>query len=190
VTSERMVAKRSTRPLRRNWVVIAVVIAFVVIGAITARIFIWPALPALPTKASAIIELAGPNDAGRDATALALARAGRAPILIQSTTVSDSTSDTCLPAVPGVRIMCFHPDPSTTRGEAQYIGRMAAADGWSSVILVTTPDQAWRARLRVSRCFPGSVFVETAPLPPSLWIGQIAYQWAASIKALTLQTNC
>jgi hypothetical protein len=49
----------------------------------------------------------------------------------------------------GLTVMCFHPDPGTTRGEAQYIGRMAATDGWSSVILVTTPDQAWRARLRI-----------------------------------------
>lgn len=174
----------------RKWVAIAVVAVLFAIAGITVRVFVWPSLPALPAQANAIIELAGSNNAGRDATAIALARAGRAPLLIQSTTISDSTSDTCLPPLPGVTIMCFHPDPGTTRGEARYIGRMAAAYGWSSVILVTTPDQAWRARLRVSRCFSGSVYVQTTSLPPSLWLRQIPYQWAASVKALAFQTKC
>jgi hypothetical protein len=189
VTSESVRPIRSTRHRWRKRVAVALVALLPVVG-ITARVFIWPNLPALPTKASAIIELAGPNEAGRDETAVALARAGRAPLLIQSTTISGSTSDTCLPAVRGVTIMCFHPDPSTTRGEAQYIGRTAATDGWSSVILVTTPDQAWRARLRVSRCFSGNVYVQTTSLPLSEWFRQIPYQWAASIKALTFETGC
>lgn len=190
MSGEPSLAVRSRQHRWRRRLVLGAVAVFIAIAAATARVFIWPDLPTLPSKANAIVELAGPNDAGRDAAALALARANRAPILIQSTSASDSTSDTCLPPVSGVRVMCFHPDPGTTRGEAQYIGRMAAADGWSSVILVTTPDQAWRARLRVSRCFPGTVYVQTAPLPPSLWLGQIVYQWAASIKALVFQTSC
>jgi uncharacterized SAM-binding protein YcdF (DUF218 family) len=180
------------RPGRHRWrkrVAIAVLTVVLAVAGVTVRVFVWPDLPTLPSKANAIIELAGSNDARRDATAIALARAGRAPILIQSTTISDSTSDACLPPLPGVTIMCFHPDPGTTRGEAQYIGRMAAAYGWSSVIPVTTPDQAWRARLRVSRCFSGSVYVQTTSLPPSLWLRQIPRQWAASVKALAFQTT-
>ena len=55
---------------------------------------------------------------------------------------------------PGVRLLCFHPDPVTTRGEARYIGTMAARLDWHSVILVTTPDQAWRARLPGVSVFP------------------------------------
>jgi hypothetical protein len=58
------------------------------------------------------------------------------------------------------------------------------------VILVTTPDQAWRARLRTTRCFPGDVYVATAPLPPLSWIWLIPYQWAASVKALTVERSC
>ena len=66
---------------------------------------------------------------------------------------------------PAITIECFHADPPTTRGEARYIGERGAAENWSSVIIVTTPDHAWRARLRVERCFPGQVYVATSPLP-------------------------
>ncbi|HKE67282.1 MAG TPA: hypothetical protein VKB59_21970 [Micromonosporaceae bacterium] len=164
---------------------VSLLLAFV---AVTARVFVWPDLGALPTRASAIVELGGQNDDGRDSVALQLAKAHRAAYLVQSTTVTDTTN--CLPAVPGVTVLCFHANPATTRGEAEWIGQTASRLGWTSVILVTTPDQAWRARLRVSRCFPGPVFVATAPLPTLAWFTQIPYQWAASIKALTVQRGC
>jgi hypothetical protein len=155
--------------------------------AITARLFVWPDLQPLPGRADAIIELAGPGDLDRDRVALELARQHAAPVLIQSTLASDTS---CLPPVAGVRIMCFHPRPNTTRGEARYIGALAAKRHWGSVILVTTPDQAWRAHLRVSRCFPGKIYNATAHLPVVDWLKQIPYQWAASIKALTVERAC
>ena len=45
-------------------------------------------------------------------------------------------------------ILCFHADPNTTRGEARDIAAMAAQYDWDSIILVTTPDHAWRVRVR------------------------------------------
>ena len=147
----------------------------VALSAVTVRVFVWPDLQPLPERADAIIELAGPGDRYRDRVALDLAREQRAPVLIQST-LPDDTS--CLPPVAGVRIECFHPDLNTTRGEARYIGAIAAQRHWASVILVTTPDQAWRAHLRVSRCFPGTVYNATAHLPVWDWFRQIPYQWA------------
>jgi hypothetical protein len=166
-------------------VVLLIVAGF---AAVTARVFIWPHLPPVPAHADAIIELAGPGN--RDAVTMALARRHIAPLVIQSTVPSDTRSDTCLPAVPGVRIGCFTPDPATTRGEARYIGRLAKAYHWHSVVIVTTPVHAWRARLRVERCFPGRVFVATSPLPAMDWVWQVPYQWVASIKAETLQRAC
>jgi hypothetical protein len=157
------------------------------LAVVTARVFVWPDLPPLPVRADAIVELAGPGDDDRDRVALDLARDRKAPVLAQSTLASDTA---CLPPVTGVRLVCFHPDPATTRGEARYIGTIAARNDWHSVILVTTPDQAWRARLRVSRCFPGKVYVATAHLPSRDWFRQISYQWLASVKALTIQRSC
>jgi uncharacterized SAM-binding protein YcdF (DUF218 family) len=86
--------------------------------------------------------------------------------------------------------MCFHAEPNTTQGEAEYIGQQAQLHHWTSVVLVTTPDQAWRARLRVTRCFPGKVYVATASLPLLEWPRQIAYQWVASAKALISERTC
>jgi len=47
-----------------------------------------------------------------------------------------------------------------------------------------------RARLRVERCFAGPVYVMTAPLSPSAWPYQIAYEWGALVKALIFQRSC
>jgi uncharacterized SAM-binding protein YcdF (DUF218 family) len=141
----------------------------------------------LPQHADAIVELGGARSSDRDRVALDLAREGRAPVLIQSTVVGDTR---CLPPVPDVRIECFHSVPWTTRGEARFIADIAAKRHWHSIILVTTPDQAWRADLRFSRCFPGAIYNATAHLHWHDWFRQIPYQWAASIKALTYERTC
>jgi hypothetical protein len=165
-------------------------VALVVFGAATARLFIWPDLAPMPRHVDAIVELGGPANDRRDSLALELARQHRADYLVQSTTTREAGTHTCLPAVAGVTNLCFYADPNTTRGEAQYIGADAARRGWRSVILVTTPDQAWRARLRTTRCFSGDVYVATAPLPPLYWVWQIPYQWGATLKALTTERSC
>ncbi len=159
-------------------------------ATVTARLFVWPDLPPLPQRADAIVELAGPAVDGRDHLAIKLANEHKAAFLVQSTVVAEAGTSRCLPAPRGVTVLCFNPVPGTTRGEAEWIGREAKARNWRSVILVTTPDQAWRARLRLSRCFDGKVFVATSPLPFSKWLEQIPYQWLASAKALVVQRAC
>jgi hypothetical protein len=179
------------RPLRhrlRRHTLTVLVVVFMLFAAATARLFVWPPLPEVPSRADAIIELGGPGN--RDGAALALAREHRAPLLIQSTVVAEAGGNTCLPPVPDVTIKCFHAEPGTTRGEARYIGAIAAQRGWRSVILVTSRDHAWRARLRVARCFSGDVYVSTTALPAWAWPWQIGYQWAATAKALLGQTKC
>ncbi len=180
-----MLTVRQTRP---RWWRTAAVLVVVVFGAATVRLFVWPDLAPAPNRVDAIIELAGPGN--RDQVALDLARQNRAPLLIQSTVVEEAGSDRCLPPVPGVKIRCFHPEPNTTRGEARYIGQMAEQHHWTAVIIVTTPDHAWRAKLRVSRCFSGDVYVVTSPLPPWRWLWAIPYQSAATVKALGFERDC
>jgi len=168
---------------------VVAVVLFVTFAATTVRVFVWPSLPPLPDHVDAIIELAGPGD--RDAVTTALAKQHLAPVVIQSTLARDVTAaENCLPPISGVTIECFNPVPGTTRGEARYIGEQGAAHNWHSVIIVTTPDHAWRARLRVERCFPGQVYVATSPLPKWDWLRQIPYQWAATVKAELFQRDC
>ena len=172
---------------RRKLAVVAL-LALVVVAIATVRLFVLPDLAPLPARADAIIELAGPGN--RDAATMALVHEGRAPVVVQSTVAAEAGTHTCLPQTPGVEVLCFNPSPGTTRGEARYIGQVAAQRHWQSVIIVTTPDHALRAHLRVSRCFPGTVYVATSPLPWFDWFRQIPYQWAASVKALAFQTAC
>ena len=169
-------------------ILVAFVIFLLLAVAATARYLIWPDLDRPPPRVDAIIELGGPGD--RDSAAISLAREGRAAFLVQSTVVKEAGTDKCLPVVRGVSVVCFHADPLTTRGEAQSIARLAQQYRWTSVILVTTPDQAFRAQLRVSRCFPGSIYVVTTPLPPLHWPYWIPYQWGAFAKALLFEREC
>jgi hypothetical protein len=64
-----------------------------------------------------------------------------------------------------IRLICFNPSPATTQGEAEFVRRLARQHRWESLALVAVAAQATRARLRVSRCFPGQTYMVTAPLP-------------------------
>lgn len=171
--------------------IIAVAVALA-LGAVTARLFVFPA-QGMPARVDAIVMLDGASDGARLTTALRLAREHRAPALLVSIGKLASQPQPgggCPRAVPGVKVICFNPSPATTQGEAEFIGRIARQHHWTSVALVTVATQDTRARLRVSRCFPGSVYVVTVPLPAGQWPYQIAYEWGAAIKALLLQRNC
>jgi DUF218 domain len=161
--------------------VVVVVLAF---GA--ARLFVWPA-QGMPTRVSAIVMLAGPGD--RLSVALGLARQHRAPVLVVSQG-QHGYGGPCPAATPGVTLVCFEPDPGNTRGEAEFVGRLAKRDHWTSVVLVTSRSQDTRARIVVGRCFGGSIYVVTGSLPPSGWPYQIAYGWGALFKALVLYRSC
>lgn len=158
----------------------------VVFGMLTARLFVWPAT-GMPARVSAIVMLAGPGD--RLPVALRLAREHRAPVLVVSRG-QHGYGGPCPPAVPGVRLICFDPDPGDTRGEAEFAGRLASKYHWTSVVLVTSRTQDTRARLIVGRCFGGPVYVMTGPLPLSNWPYQIAYGWGSLLKALFLYRSC
>src|SRR5208282_4583126 len=114
--------------------VMALIVAFVLV---TVRLFVWPA-EGMPTRVSAIVMLAGPGD--RLPVALELAREHRAPMLVVSRGW-EGYGGPCPSPVPGVELICFDPDPGTTRGEAEALGRMAKQFRWRSVVLVITRTQ-------------------------------------------------
>ena len=80
---------------------------------------------------------------------------------------------------------------ATTQGEVEFVGRLATKYHWHSIAVVAITPQASRARLGVGRYFAGrQVYLVTAPLTRSSWPYQIAYQWAALVKALVIQRSC
>ena len=176
------------RPRRWRFLIAAVALLLAGLGAATARLFVWPER-GMPARVDAIVMLNGPGD--RLPTALGLAWAHRAPVVVISRgSPYWARGSDCAPQIPGVRVICFAPDPATTRGEAEFTGRLARRYHWHSIVLVTTTPQDTRARLRVRRCFPGSIYVMTAPLPAYEWPYALAYEWGATIKALLLQRSC
>ncbi|HYV77618.1 MAG TPA: hypothetical protein VE979_05785 [Streptosporangiaceae bacterium] len=176
------------RPRRRRFLIAAAALLVAVFCAATARLFVWPER-GMPTRVDAIVMLNGPGN--RLPTALGLARAHRAPVAVISRGSPQwVTGGNCAPQIPGVRVICFSPDPATTQGEAEFAGRLARRYHWHSLVLVTTTPQDTRARLRMERCFPGSIYVMTAPLRAYDWPYALAYEWGATIKALVLQRSC
>ena len=176
------------RPRRRRFLIAAAVLLVAVFCAATARLFVWPTR-GMPARVDAIVMLDGPGD--RLSTALGLAWAQRAPVAVISRGSPQwANGSSCAPQIPGVRVICFSPDPATTQGEAEFAGRLARRYHWRSIVLVTTAPQDTRARLRVERCFPGSIYVMTAPLHAYDWPYTLAYEWGATIKALLLQRSC
>ena len=183
----RAVADVRHRPSRVRRRLLALVAALVVaFGVLTARLLVWPA-QGMPARVSAIVMLAGPG--ARTRVALELARQGRAPVLVVSRGWQ-GYGGPCPAPVPGVKLICFEPDPGNTRGEAEALGRLAEQYHWSSVVLVTTSFQDTRARMLAERCFGGSTYVVAAPMPLRSWPYQIVYGWGALLKALVVHRAC
>ena len=177
--------RRPPAPARRRALLagLALLVAF---GGLTARLLVWPAQGG-PARASAIVMLAGPGN--RLPLALALARRHVAPVLAISQGFQGYGSP-CPPAVPGVKLICFEPDPASTRGEAEFAARLAEQYHWTSVLLVATRSQDTRARIVLGRCFPGSIYVATAAFPARDWPYELTYGWGALLKALVVHRSC
>jgi len=162
-------------------------VAVITFVALTARLFIWPQTNE-PRRAGAIVVLGSDpvNEMRRIEEGKKLLLAGDAPVLA----ISDAGGP-CPINVTTPRIFCFTPSPDSTQGEARYIGTTARVRQWHSVIVVAGRPQATRARLRTERCFAGTIeMVGVDPLSLEQWIYQIAYEWVATIKALTIQRGC
>ena len=176
----------TARPPRRRRVLITLVVVLLAFSGATARLFVWPD-QGMPARVDAIVMLNGDYDPL--GVALRLARERRAKYLVVSQGTRASHFG-CPRPVPRVRIICFYPSPATTQGETEFAARLAARYGWHSLTLVTMLPQASRARLRMERCFAGHIYVVTSPIPRHAWPYQIAYEWAATVKALVLQRGC
>ena len=106
-------------------------------AAAAAVLFVWPPQH-VPARADAVVVLSG-GRGPRLARGLDLVHRGVAPVLV----VSDGWAATwpeanrlCAGRPAPVRVVCFHPDPYDTHGEAEGFARLAAARGWTSMVVV------------------------------------------------------
>lgn len=163
-----------------------VVILIALFLAATARLFLWPPINA-PAKVDAVVALGGDPGQRRAHQAIRLAEAGDAPVAVIS--LGGNPPVAC-PAAANIQIVCFRADPLDTRGEAEFVARLAARRHWTSLIVVPERSQTTRARVLFTRCT--SVHLLWVPVtdPLSHLAYDVAYEWGALIKALVVQRSC
>lgn len=89
------------------------------------------------------------------------------------------------------QIICFHPDPFTTQGEAKVLVQMAQAYGWRSANVLTAQFHVSRAKQIIGRCYDDTFRMIPYYEDMSLvrWAFQYAYQTAAFVK-VALRKGC
>ncbi|WOQ16413.1 hypothetical protein [Raineyella sp. W15-4] len=178
---------------RRRWPAVLAMIGVVLLGcAVVATVLVVrPRVdPVQPVDALYVI---GPAE-GRIAEARQLMAAGEARTLIVTVSVNPKTGevytkDFCDPA--SWEVICVQPDPYATRGEAGVLARLVKEHGWSRVAVMTETSHVSRTRMWMDRCVPASVSVWPSDerRTPISWVGAIAYQSAAWVKA-QVQRGC
>lgn len=146
------------------------------------------------TTADAIVVLGGDPD-GRVDYGLRLAREGYADTVVLSNSYGEDDPvirRACASGTSRIEVVCFVPDPWTTRGEAIYTADLARKRGWRSLIVVTWNFHIVRARYIFEQCFDGRLIMEPVPRDyhdygPLRWVYTYAYQYAAMVKAAILQ---
>ncbi|MGZ8177326.1 YdcF family protein [Williamsia sp. SKLECPSW1] len=169
-------------------IVAAVIVALAVAGL---PVYVYPQVDG-PRHADAIVVLGGAGGETRYRYGLELAQQGYASTVLMSNP-EHFLDDTglCAARLPGVRVECFAPDPSTTRGEAQHLRTVAQQRGWRSVVVVTFRPHISRARYIVERCFTGRISMAESPQSISwyYWPFAYVYQTAGYVRAW-LQSGC
>ena len=174
------------RSVRQRWFSIVVVVLVVAAAIISIRLYVVPASDGAG-PADAVVVLGGQENNARLQTSDVMLKKFPGSVVV----VSIPGGTACPPRPPGASaILCVSPNPSTTQGEARTAAKLAVKYGWKSIEVVTTADQVWRARLRFSRCWSGSLRVVRADSSIHSRIRAVPYEIAATIKAETLQRGC
>lgn len=96
----------------------------------------------------------------------------------------------CSSSTTSVEVICFAPDPSTTRGEGMFTQRMAKERHWHSAIVISWRYHLVRARYIFGQCFDGDIVMHSVPRSypssPMFWTFTFAYQYVGLTKAAIL----
>lgn len=160
--------------------------------AASLRLFVFPPVDDL-RPVDAIVMLGGGGDRGP--RAVDLADAGWSDTIVFASAYDEATATWATrPCNPGLNdlhaeVVCFHPEPATTRGEVRAVVALADENGWDQILVVASDDQITRARLLFDRCWAGSALFPGGVRHP-WWPVRIGYEWGATIKALTIRRSC
>jgi uncharacterized SAM-binding protein YcdF (DUF218 family) len=167
-------------------------------GVATWRWFVHPPVDG-PVRADAIVMFGGSGD--RFEKAVELADDGWADVVVLSDPLDEDLPYSARgwfcrnegerPGYPvhDYEAICFDPETWTTRGEARYVAALAEERGWDTINLVTSSDQATRARMLLGRCWDGEIASVTVPSDEPR-LGRIAYEWGAMARATVQRRGC
>ena len=111
-----------------------------------------------PIKAGAVVVLQGSKT--RLPLGLRLVEQGYAPLLVISRGDRKRLEARLCSGrqrIAHVRVLCFEAKPSSTRGEAEFIARLAKRRDLSRVDVVTSQFHVFRAGILVRRCYHGEL---------------------------------
>jgi uncharacterized SAM-binding protein YcdF (DUF218 family) len=171
----------------RGWVVAMVLLLIVLFVVATSVLIVWPSSDP-PRAADAVVALGGDAGQLRAKEAIRLARAGYAPVAVIS--LGGATPAPCPRPVPRIQIICFRADPLDTRGEAEFVGTLAARRHWDTLIVVPGRSQVTRARMLFERCTDAHLDIVPVNDPPLGLFYDIAYEWGSLAKAVVVDRSC
>ncbi len=160
-----------------------------------AVLFVWPRADEPPAKADAVVVLAGGLNSRLD-PAIALMRRRIAPVLaISSAFHGDAWKKAqrlCRGDLGPTRydVLCFTAQPYSTQGEARTVAKLARAQGWKRVVVVTSTFHITRARMLFHRCWDGKLWVVGTASPWWRLPQELADETGKLLVQLTFRRGC
>jgi uncharacterized SAM-binding protein YcdF (DUF218 family) len=145
-----------------------------------------------PTKADVVMVLSG-DSKHRLPAALQLMKDHVAPVLVISDGLNavPRAQNLCKTGgPPAYHVLCFRPNPYSTRGEAENFAALAAQRHWRSVAIVSSPTHITRLRILFKRCFHGTIYAVRSKQTRVSKIQSVFSETAKLIYEETIVRSC
>lgn len=175
---------------RRRPLAVLTAVLVVLVGAwgwFAATKIYFPRLDQAPENADVLVQVGGIPWKDYQTARDTARRLGIPDLVLSDPSSGTEVHDRYCGPLEGVRVHCFAPDPSTTRGEARGFAELAATNDWhSAYVLSTGREHVERARLYFSRCWGGELAVNrpASGRAVTVHLKQSFYQTAGWIKAM------
>ncbi|MGW9113331.1 YdcF family protein [Microbacterium sp. NPDC055683] len=148
-------------------------------------LYVFPPVDEMPAETD-LVYVIGPPTVQRTSAERALHLEGVSDLALYSTSDHGGWSAEALPVCEEEGVVCAHPEPYTTKGEAMFLTDFAAEHGVASTVVLTFTPHVARTRYIFDRCYGGDVTVVAVDQKLNVleWMYQYAYQTAAFVKAI------
>ncbi|MGP5249666.1 hypothetical protein ACTXLS_09085 [Corynebacterium variabile] len=148
----------------------------------------FPRLDPVPEDADVLVQVGGIPWKDYQTARDTAQKLGIPDLVLSDPSFGTEVNDHYCGPLEGVRVHCFAPDPSTTRGEARGFAELAEQNDWhSAYVLATGREHVERVRLYFSRCWDGELAVNRPASERSIreHLRQGIYQSAGWARAIS-----